>query len=145
MDVTRAIIETLFAYLAADEPLGEVMGSRYSGPHYKPPKDTPFPYITQNLETLEAADRATRAAIYTLTIWDYGENGSRIFNIRGELMRLLDNARFTIPNQGILRLWHVNDIWVPDEDPNILRLTMTFEGRYNRSGEIQRISTNKGE
>lgn len=144
MDATQAALTALYHHLSTDDTLQTTIGAHYQGPHHKPPKDTVWPYLTHKLDTLEGVDRATRAAAYQLHVWDYATDATRIWAIRARLMSLLDGSRHAVPDQGTMRLWHESDAWLPDEDTNVMHLTLSFTVRYARAGEVRAILTQKG-
>lgn len=144
MDATKAILTTLYNALLNDTELAAVIGPHYQGPYHRTPVDAEFPFLTHKLDTLSGADSATRPASYTLEAWDLGETTDRLWNIRERLLALLDLARFTAPTQGIVRLWHASETWMPNEDRNVMTLALTFTVRYARAGEVRAIQDQKG-
>lgn len=144
MDATQDILTTLYERLALDPDLQTTIGPHYAGPHHKAPRDTPWPYLTHKLDTLDGFDRATRPATYQLHAWDRDDTTDRLWSVRARVMALLDGARLTVPTQGALRLWHASDAWLPDEDPDVVHLVLSFAVRYARAGEVRAILTEKG-
>lgn len=144
MDVTQAVLTALYDALAGDAQLAGIVGSHWQGPFHRLPVDATWPYIAHRLDTGEGLDNATRPATYTVEVWDYGETTDRIWAIRARLMALLDHARFTVPGQGIARLWHATDAWMPNEDRNVMTLALVFTVRYARAGEVRAIQATKG-
>lgn len=144
MDVTKAVLTTLYELMLNDTQLANLVGSHWEGPYHRLPTDAKWPYIHHRLDTSSGVDNATRPATYTIEIWDYGETTDRIWAIRARLMALLDMARTAIPSQGTLRTWHETDAWMPNEDRNVMTLALVFTARYARAGEVQAIQTQKG-
>ena len=144
MDVTKAVLTALYELLLNDATLAQLVGSHWQGPYHRLPVDATWPYIAHRLDTGEGVDAATRPATYTIEVWDYGETTDRIWAIRERLMALLDHARFTVPGQGIARLWHSTDAWMPNEDRNVMTLALVFTLRYARAGEVRAIQEAKG-
>jgi len=144
MDVTQAVITRLWDALRSDTELNALMGAEYAGPLLKVPVDTLWPFLVHRLDTLDGVDRATRPASYTLEVWDYGTSFTRVWAVRARLMAILDGARFTVPGQGALRLWHASDAQLPNEDRNVMTLALTFQVRYARSGEVSNMLAQKG-
>lgn len=144
MDVTQAIITELWNVLRADSDLQAIIGAHFAGPLTKVPADTAFPFLVHKLDTGDGLDRATRPGTYTVEVWDYGTSMSRTWAIRERLMALLDNARVTVPGQGIARFWHASDAQMPNEDRNVTTIALTFQVRYARAGEVRNILTQKG-
>lgn len=144
MDVTQAVLTALYDALKGDADLAAIIGGHWQGPYHRLPVDATWPYIAHRLDTGEGLDNATRPATYTVEVWDYGETTDRIWAIRARLMALLDHARFTVPGQGIARLWHATDAWMPNEDRNVMTLALVFTVRYARAGEVRAIQEVKG-
>lgn len=144
MDVTQAVLTALYDALKGDAQLAGIVGGHWQGPFHRLPVDATWPYIAHRLDTGEGLDNATRPATYTVEVWDYGETTDRIWAIRERLMALLDHARFTVPGQGIARLWHATDAWMPNEDRNVMTLALVFTVRYARAGEVRAIQATKG-
>ena len=144
MDATRAVLQAIYDALTADAQLGERIGTHWQGPYHRTPVDATFPFLVHKLDTSEGLDNATKPAVYTLEVWDYGESTDAIWTIRERLMALLDMARLAATGQGILRLWHASDTWMPNEDRNVMTLALTFTARYARAGEVANIQTQKG-
>lgn len=142
MDATEAVLTSLWTTLTQDAQLIDLTeGVRL---YHKPPRDITWPYLTHKLDTITALDNGVRPATYTVHVWDRGPNTDRVWAIREHLMRLLDLSRHSIPTQGIARLWHATDAWVPDEDANVTHLVLVFTARYARAGEIASIQAQKG-
>jgi hypothetical protein len=144
MDVTQAVLTALYELMLNDADLAILVGSHWQGPYHRLPVDTAWPYVHHRLDTLEGVDNATRPATYTVEVWDYGDTTDRIWAIRERLMALLDHARFTVPGQGIARLWHSSEAWMPNEDRNVATLALVFTLRYARAGEVRSIQATKG-
>lgn len=144
MDVTKAVLTTLYELLLNDATLAQLVGSHWQGPYHRLPVDATWPYIHHRLDTLEGVDGATKPAAYTVEVWDYGDVTDRIWSIRGRLMALLDHARHNAAGQGTARTWHSSDAWMPNEDRNVMTLALTFTLRYARAGEVRAIQTQKG-
>lgn len=136
-DVTQAIITALWNLLVQDPNLVDLMPDDYAGPLTKAPADTTMPFMVHRVNTLDGLDLATKPAVYTIEIWDYGTDmGARIWPVRARLMALLHQARINVPQQGILRLWHVSETQMPNEDTSVMTLALTFDARYARAGEV---------
>lgn len=143
MDATKAIITALYSRMLNDTALVDLMrGTRphWEGPYTRVPEDPPWPFITHRLSTIEGADNATRPANYTIEVWDWGEDMTRIWAVRARLMAILDLARITIPGQGVLRLWFSSETTLPNADRNELNTTLAFTVRYARAGEVRAIT-----
>lgn len=144
MDATKAVLQAVYDALLADTDLAEAIGDHYQGPYHRTPVDATFPFLVHKLDTGEGLDNATKPAVYTIEVWDYGETTDHLWAIRARLMALLDMARLTAPTQGVVRLWHASDAWMPNEDRNVMTLALTFTVRYARAGEVAAIQTQKG-
>lgn len=144
MDVTQAILTTTYDLLRGDAQLKARIGSHYEGPYHRTPVDAVSPFLVHKLDTNTGLDTATRPATYTLSAWDYGETTDRLWAIRERALALLDLARLSVPGQGIARFWHASDVWMPNEDRNVMTLALTFTVRYARAGEVANIQTQKG-
>ena len=143
MDAAAAITTSLFTLLRDDSELAAACGPTYDGPHARLPEDEPFPYIHHRLAPTEGADNATRAATYTVEVWDWGENQARLWRIRARLLALLDLARVTVPGQGVLRLWFASETPLPNADRNVLTTALVFTARFARAGEVRAIQDTK--
>ena len=144
MDATRAVLIALYNLLKNDATLAATIGEHWEGPYHRLPVNAEWPYVHHRLDSLEGVDNATRPATYTIEVWDYGETTDRIWSIRARLMALLDLARIQADGQGTMRLWHAADVWMPNEDRNVMTLALTFTVRYARAGEVRAIQTQKG-
>lgn len=145
-DVTQDVMTALFHHLRNDPQLNALLRAKaiiWGGPYIKAPPDPPTPYIVHRLGSLEGADNATRPASYTVEVWDAGESMTRIWAARERLMAILDLARITVPNQGVMRLWFASETTLPDFDRNWLNTTLVFTTRYARAGEVRNIQTEK--
>lgn len=137
MDATQAVLTRLYQVLKDDPELATVMGAGYEGPYHRAPAEVRFPYLVHRLDTLEGVDNATKPAAYHLEVWDWGDTTDRLWAIRARLMALLGLARYQAPGQGAFRLWHASDAWMPNEDRNVMTLTLTFSVRYARASEVR--------
>lgn len=144
MDVTQAVLTTLYHHLRDDQLLADAVGEHYEGPYARTPEDARWPYLWHRLDTLEGADNATRPATYTIEVWDYGQTLDRIWRIRARLNTLLDHARLNASSQGIIRLWFASETSMPSADRNVMTLALTYTLRYARAGEVRAIQQLKG-
>lgn len=144
MDATKAVLQAVYNHLRNDAQLAARVGQHYRGPYHRTPVDAIFPFLVHKLDTSTGADNATRPASYSLEVWDHGETTDRIWSIRERILALLDLARLTAPTQGVARFWHANDVWIPNEDRNVMTLALTFTARYARAGEVTNIQATKG-
>ena len=144
MDVTEAVLTAAYNTLLNDTDLKEAVGPHFEGPYHRTPVDATFPFIVHRLDTTEGLDNATKPATYSVEVWDYGETTNTIWSIREALMALLGLGRITVTNQGTARFWHSNDVWMPNEDRNVMTLTLIFTVRYARAGEVRSIQNQKG-
>ncbi len=143
MDATQAILTALYQRLRTDPGLAAAVGPHWQGPYHRLPVDAVFPYLAHRFDTGEGVDNATKPGTYTVEVWDYGETTDRIWAIRAHLMALLALTRITVPGQGVLRTWHSTDVWMPNEDRNVMTLALVFDARYARAGEIAAIQAER--
>lgn len=144
MDATKAVLQVAYDAILDDTQLAEIVGDHWQGPYHRVPDDADFPLLVHKLDTGEGLDNATKPAVYTIEAWDYGDTTDRLWAIRARLMAIFDLARFTAPTQGAIRFWHASDVWMPNEDRNVLTLALTFTVRYARAGEVRAIQIEKG-
>lgn len=144
MDVVEAIITALWYRIKGDAELQSIMGH--------PPdqewlylnwaeKDAPFPYMVHAIETGPQDPWAVEQARYTLDVWDYGPNQSRLLAIRSRVITLLNRYPLQIPGgeAKALRIFKGRDRPLPTDADDVHRRSMEWRFRFVAQREIEAI------
>lgn len=142
METVRAINHKMYAYLRADTTLTDLMGNSNIQEGLAVRSDT-FPYIVYALDPSITPDTPVVANCgFQLDIWDKPTNGltTRIFEVRGRLVKLLDQHTFTLDGGEAKGIRVYLDSMGPVlRDPDVeflFHIVMLCTLRYVRSGDL---------
>lgn len=142
MDTVRVINSYIFTYLRADTTLTDLMGN--SNIHEGlAGRSSDYPYIVFALSPGINPDTPLIAnCSFQVDIWDKPTTGltSRIFEIRGQLIKLLDQHTFTLDGdeaKGIRIFLDSMGIILRDPDDEFIQHMITgWTLRFVRSGDL---------
>ena len=138
MDTNRAINGAILTYLLADETLATTMGNTNISVGENV-RSAEFPYMSWSIKS--AADPLSTIVVggtLTMHLWDKKDITDRIHEMRGRLIKLLDNQTFQLTGgeaKGV-RLFYDSDLIVPEDEEFIHHIVILFTIKYVRSGDL---------
>lgn len=142
MDTVRALNHKIFDYLRADTTLTDLMGN-FNVREGLANRSDEYPYIVYAIDPNITPDTPVIANCgFQIDIWDKPDNNltTRIFEIRGRLVKLLDQHMFTLDGdeaKGIrVYLDSMGFVLRDPDDEFIKHIVMLFTLRYVRSGDL---------
>ncbi len=142
MDTIRAINDYIFTYLRADITLIDLLGN-YNIHEGLAHRSSDYPYIVFALSPEISPDTPLVAdCSFQTDIWDKPADGltSRIFEIRGRLIKLLDQHTFILDGneaKGIRIFLDSMGVILRDPDDEFIQHMVTgWSLRFIRSGDL---------
>jgi hypothetical protein len=142
MDTIRAINHEIFDYLRADTTLTDLMGNSNVREGLAFRSDD-YPYIVYAINPNIPSNTPVIANCnFQTDIWDRPDSKltNRIYEIRGRLIKLLDQHTFTLDGseaKGIRVYLDSSGIILRDPDDEFIQhIVMTYTLRYTRSEDL---------
>ena len=163
MDTEQALLTAIHQRITQDEVLKPLILNEDGTTRLKllwAKKNEKFPYIVHSLDSRNLDPRVLREGTYYLDLWDYGQTATRIHEMRGQVIGILDESLIGLidPNNSFLsvsqpqngeprpilvaaRLKLTTSGMIPEDTEGIWHLALQFSMRYTRSiQEIERLT-----
>ncbi len=137
MDIEKSLLNSIYTHLTTDATLKSRMGGSVRLYLTWAPAEAIIPYLVHRLDLSRIADWSPKYRItYLIDIWSYSTNADEIFDIREQIMNLLDNYKGTTSDGVEFWLWRQADGLVPENEEGIWHYNCQFNARYVDEDEI---------
>lgn len=136
-DINESLLTSIYTRLTQDTTLKSLMGGSVRLSLTWAPPEATFPYLVHRLDMSRIADWSPKVRFtYLLDIWSYSSNADEIFDIREQLMNLLDNYQGTTSDGVDFWMWKQTSGLIPETAENIWHLAIQMNLRCIESKEI---------
>ncbi len=159
MDTEQALLTAIWYRLTLDEQLKSIMNGTVKLDLGYADKDREFPYLVNRLDSIELDPWVIRRGTYYLDIWDRAQTSHRVYNLRSQIVRILDRSYIGLidpddsfmsvsqPTSGepkpilvAARMYLATSGLIPEDTVNIWHFVLQFDMRFTRSiQEIQHL------
>jgi hypothetical protein len=137
MDIEKSLLNSIYTHLTTDATLKSRMGGSVRLYLTWAPAEASFPYLVHRLDLSRIADWSPKYRIaYLLDIWSYSTNADEIFDIREQIMNLLDNYSGTTSDGIFYWMWKQTAGLVPETAEGIWHYNCQLNLRYVEESEI---------
>ena len=138
IDTNRAINGAILSYLLADETLATTMGNTNISVGENV-RSADFPYMSWSLKSyVDQQSGIVMDSILTMHLWDKKDITDRISEMRGRLIKLLDNETFQLTGgeAKAVRIFFDSDLIVPEDIEFVHHIVILFTVKYVRKGDL---------
>lgn len=139
IDTQKSLITQLYTYLTGDAALKAAMGGTVRCYLVWAITDAVLPYLVHRLDIRESDVWPIRQATYTLDIWSASDNADEITAIRKAIVEELDELIFDTTENDHCKITLFSDGFIPELEEGIWHISMLFNIRFYRKGEVAAI------